>query len=286
MDFSNLPAFPMAANNPMYSPNSDAFPSPDEIDAYLTDAYPVPSDYAFNSYGSRHNSCFSRPTKPADTDMNWSAPVPNSYINTPSLVNTTSAVSKPPLNAWPNYNPSPLGCPADFQHTYTASDIPSGFASNPSPLPTPSSNGSPTSSSPIATHHPSPEDTSLKPPPPRKRGRPRLHRPVSDPSATTITANRVTRTQCMPHTEVERKYREKLNAELERLRRAVPMLPQCDGTDVGAVKPSKSMVLAVAIDYIKELERQRDAAVEEVERLGGKMRFARTSVRKREGRDV
>jgi len=90
----------------------------------------------------------------------------------------------------------------------------------------------------------------------------------------------------MPHTEVERKYREKLNAELERLRRAVPMLPQSDATDTGAVKPSKSMVLAVAIDYIKELERQRDAAVEEVERLGGKMRFGRAGVRKREDGDA
>lgn len=79
----------------------------------------------------------------------------------------------------------------------------------------------------------------------------------------------------MPHTEVERKYREKLNAELERLRKAVPMLPQSDSSESGGVKPSKSMVLAVAIDYIKELERQRDLAVEEVERLGGKVKFGR-----------
>ena len=90
----------------------------------------------------------------------------------------------------------------------------------------------------------------------------------------------------MPHTEVERKYREKLNAELERLRRAVPKLPQSDNVDTGAVKPSKSMVLAVAIDYINELERQRDAAVEEVERLGGKMRFGRVGFRKGENADV
>jgi hypothetical protein len=81
----------------------------------------------------------------------------------------------------------------------------------------------------------------------------------------------------MPHTEVERKYREKLNMELERLRRAVPILPQqSDAADVmGAAKPSKSMVLAVAIDYIRELERQRDEAIHEVERLGGKMRFGK-----------
>ncbi|CAN9288646.1 unnamed protein product [Alternaria alternata] len=269
MDFSNLPAFSMAASNPLYSPNSDAFPSPDEIDAYLTESYPALSGYGFNSYNNRSSSCFDRSITPGDSDLNWSASVPNSYINNPSLVTTTNAVSNPPQNAWSNYNPSPLSCPADFQHTYPESGFPGGFASNPSPLPTPPSHGSPTSPSPIATHHPSPEDTSLKPPPPRKRGRPRLHRPASEPSATTAAVNKITRTQCMPHTEVERKYREKLNAELERLRRAVPMLPQCDNGDTGAVKPSKSMVLAVAIDYIKELERQRDAAVEEVERLGG-----------------
>jgi hypothetical protein len=87
----------------------------------------------------------------------------------------------------------------------------------------------------------------------------------------------------MPHTEVERKYREKLNMELERLRRAVPILPQSDAADVtGAAKPSKGMVLAVAIDYIKELERERDAAVEEVERLGGKVRFGKVKERRRD----
>ncbi|RYN23448.1 hypothetical protein AA0113_g12220 [Alternaria arborescens] len=286
MDFSNLPAFSMAASNPLYSPNSDAFPSPDEIDAYLTESYPALSDYGFNSYNNRSSSCFDRSITPGDSDLNWSAPVPSSYINNPSLVTTTNAASNPPQNAWSNYNPSPLSCPADFQHTYPESGFPGGFASNPSPLPTPPSHGSPTSPSPIATHHPSPEDTSLKPPPPRKRGRPRLHRPASEPSATTAAVSKITRTQCMPHTEVERKYREKLNAELERLRRAVPMLPQCDNGDTGAVKPSKSMVLAVAIDYIKELERQRDAAVEEVERLGGKMRFGRTATKKRGNGDA
>jgi hypothetical protein len=41
-------------------------------------------------------------------------------------------------------------------------------------------------------------------------------------------------------------------------------------------------VLAVAIDYIKELERERDAAVEEVERLGGKVRFGKVKERRRD----
>ncbi|CAN9197417.1 unnamed protein product [Alternaria alternata] len=285
MDFSNLPAFPMAVN-PMYSPSSVAFPSPDEIDTYLTESYPAHSDHAFNSYDNRNGPCFNRSIPPADTDLNWSAPVPSSYINIPSLVNATNAAAKPPRNARPNYSSAPLSCSADLPHAYTPADFSGGFASDPTPLPTPPSYGSPTFPSPIATQHPSPEDTSLKPPPPRKRGRPRLHRPASEPSSTTTTANKIARTQCMPHTKVERKYREKLNAELERLRRAVPKLPQSDNVDTGAVKPSKSMVLAVAVDYINELERQRDAAVEEVERLGGKMRFGRVGFRKGENADV
>jgi hypothetical protein len=53
------------------------------------------------------------------------------------------------------------------------------------------------------------------------------------------------------------------------------MLPQSDASYLSAVKPSKSVVLAVAIDYIKELERQRDMAVEEVEKLDGKVKFGR-----------
>ncbi|KAF2675958.1 hypothetical protein K458DRAFT_253115, partial [Lentithecium fluviatile CBS 122367] len=65
----------------------------------------------------------------------------------------------------------------------------------------------------------------------------------------------------LPHNQVERKYRENLNAELERLRRAIPTLPQnaaVDGGAMGQPKPSKAMVLAGAIEYIKAIERERD----------------------------
>src|SRR3712207_8387256 len=41
----------------------------------------------------------------------------------------------------------------------------------------------------------------------------------------------------LPHNQVERKYREGLNAELERLRRAVPTLPQSD--EAGAMGQPK-----------------------------------------------
>jgi hypothetical protein len=74
----------------------------------------------------------------------------------------------------------------------------------------------------------------------------------------------------MPHNQVERKYREGLNSELERLRRAVPTLLQSvEGEVMGQPKPSKAIVLASAIDYIKKTEKERDMYREEGGRLRG-----------------
>jgi len=95
----------------------------------------------------------------------------------------------------------------------------------------------------------------------RKRGRPRT-RDMNAPSQDTG------RSACLPHKQVERKYREGLNMEFERLRRAVPTLPQGkDANVMGTSKPSKGMVLAAAIDYIGSVERERDAVRKEVEVL-------------------
>jgi hypothetical protein len=72
----------------------------------------------------------------------------------------------------------------------------------------------------------------------------------------------------LPHNQVERKYREGLNSELERLRRAVPTLPHSeDGGIMGQPKPSKAMVLSSAIDYIRSIEKERDALRAENETL-------------------
>lgn len=50
----------------------------------------------------------------------------------------------------------------------------------------------------------------------------------------------------------------------------MPTLLQSQKADViGAAKPSKAMVLAAAIEYIKTIERERDEALFEVQRLGG-----------------
>jgi hypothetical protein len=63
----------------------------------------------------------------------------------------------------------------------------------------------------------------------------------------------------IPHNMVERKYREGLNAQLKRLRRAVPALLQTsDGDGTGQPKLSKSMVIAAAIDHIEMVTQERD----------------------------
>lgn len=112
--------------------------------------------------------------------------------------------------------------------------------------------------------------------PPRKRGRPRLYRTPSVSAEEALQLRSPQRASCVPHKQIERKYREGLNMEFERLRRAVPTLPQCvEANVIGVTKPSKGMVLAAAIDYIERIERERDTALDEIERLGGTFRVSK-----------
>jgi hypothetical protein len=70
------------------------------------------------------------------------------------------------------------------------------------------------------------------------------------------------------HNKVERKYREGINSEMKRLQRAVPtMQPRAEKDDemLETFRPSKAMILTGAIDYIKKLECERDAALEELD---------------------
>jgi hypothetical protein len=90
----------------------------------------------------------------------------------------------------------------------------------------------------------------------KKRGRPKL-----DPIALSISdaSAEGQRTAPIPHNKVERKYREGLNAELERLRRAVPTLLQShNGSGIGQPKPSKSIVIAAAINHIGMVTQERN----------------------------
>ncbi|KAF2762247.1 hypothetical protein EJ05DRAFT_473167 [Pseudovirgaria hyperparasitica] len=95
----------------------------------------------------------------------------------------------------------------------------------------------------------------------RRRGRPRL--PSPDDENFDPTSSRPRRAR-LPHNQVERKYRQGLNAELDRLRLAIPILPQPSPEEgSSAPKPSKATVLASAIKYIQGLESERDLLKEE-----------------------
>jgi hypothetical protein len=110
-----------------------------------------------------------------------------------------------------------------------------------------------------STYAPSP--TNAMPAPPRKRGRPRTVRTGDDgPCDNHAKPSKPSKRQ--PHNQVERKYREGLNAELERLRLALPtlhkweMAASCGSS--GMPKASKAAVLAGAVAYIQDMERERD----------------------------
>jgi hypothetical protein len=75
----------------------------------------------------------------------------------------------------------------------------------------------------------------------------------------------------LPHNQVERKYRESLNTQLESLRRVVPSLQQnqrgCDGADIEDLptpsKPSKAVILASATAHIKNVEKEKKTLQDE-----------------------
>ena len=78
----------------------------------------------------------------------------------------------------------------------------------------------------------------------------------------------------LPHNQVERKYRESLNTQLDSLKRVVPSLQQnqgCDGADIEDLptpsKPSKAVILASATAYIKQMEKDKKSLADENELL-------------------
>jgi hypothetical protein len=112
---------------------------------------------------------------------------------------------------------------------------------------------------------------------PRKPRRPKIDRDHACTQSTlrntTSTSTTLRRPGRLPHKQIERKYRDGLNLEIERLRKAVPTLLQStDSGLTGVAKPSKGVVLAAAIRYILKVEQERDSAMDEIERLGGTFR--------------
>lgn len=75
--------------------------------------------------------------------------------------------------------------------------------------------------------------------------------------------------QRIPHTAVERRYRENLNAHLDKLRQTVPALAsrKGPGKEGEGVRPSKCEILSGAIDHIGAIDRENAALRNEVRAL-------------------
>ncbi|GIZ47822.1 hypothetical protein CKM354_001090300 [Cercospora kikuchii] len=78
----------------------------------------------------------------------------------------------------------------------------------------------------------------------------------------------------IPHTIIERRYRDNLNTQIETLRLSLPSLknayvcsPDVEDSALPPRLPSKAMIIATAATYIKELEQERQAAMEAVGNL-------------------
>lgn len=78
----------------------------------------------------------------------------------------------------------------------------------------------------------------------------------------------------IPHTIIERRYRDNLNTQIETLRLALPSLrnayvcsPDVEDSALPPRLPSKAMIIATAATYIKELEAERNGAIEAVNSL-------------------
>ncbi|KAF1817544.1 hypothetical protein P152DRAFT_386976 [Eremomyces bilateralis CBS 781.70] len=110
--------------------------------------------------------------------------------------------------------------------------------------------------------------------------------PVPSTQATSKSKKRV------PHNQVERKYRESLNTQLEALKNVVPslnpsriangLLP-CDAGDIEDLastnKPSKAVILASATSYIKQVEREKSKLAEENEKLKARIKALQALVK-------
>jgi hypothetical protein len=91
----------------------------------------------------------------------------------------------------------------------------------------------------------------------------------------------------LPHNQVERKYRESLNTQLESLRRVVPSLQQnqraLDGDDIEDLptpsKPSKAVILASATAYIKQMEKDKKSITDENQLLKARIKALQALVK-------
>lgn len=283
----NYPGYPNVAN-PDYSPPQEMLSYPDQFgSAYLADTYTTSPEYSLDSFFDQALTA---------GDMSSAFSKDQSQFNPPQLPNGISTSSTDPSHRTSSYSTSRH--PSDAAPFGKLEQLSFGFSFDPRsiepfetacfspntqvPSRTPSLCGDAPekASSPMSLtlsprnlkrESPSSPDSALEEPtskrPQRKRGRPRLDR-TETTSSTSSPSSKSQKTGRLPHNQVERKYREGLNAELERLRRAVPTLPQSDEAGaMGQPKPSKAMVLASAIEYIRKLEAENGALKVDNERL-------------------
>ncbi|KAF2192950.1 hypothetical protein K469DRAFT_795206 [Zopfia rhizophila CBS 207.26] len=271
-----------------YSPVNEEFFYPDAFDrGYIADSYTIRPDYSLDDWVDIDffDQTLNNVELPASL-----APKNHAVFNATSPA-AASAATNSNMSQWPTVNPEPFGRLGNCNDAFT-SDLPFGAINSDS---FESSSSSPQGSSPTlppcgdcpqqvpaspASSHSSLKrestDDGVEDEPAlkrvqRKRGRPRINRSETDATNyQTGNSPKSRPSRRLPHNQVERKYREGLNSELERLRRAVPTLPQRDSGDLtGSLRPSKTMVLASAIDYIKAIKAERDSLLEENEGLRG-----------------
>jgi hypothetical protein len=281
MDLDLSQSYPIIASAEC-SPSSEAFEYNDAYDKpYLIDSYTNLPDYSLDDY---INAEFFERSSTQQLPAGFTKRSQTGSISSSSAA--TSTAPRPNMDQWTTM--SPFGGAPSFDNAFP-SNLPFGTIDETfaptydsrvpySPTESVCENGSRPSftvSSPALTNNSlkreeSAEPAEDEPAPKRKRGRPRLNRSDSDGAGSNGESPKCRNNRRLPHNQVERKYREGLNAELERLRRAVPTLPQRDTGDLTAPpKPSKATVLASAIDYIKHIEAERDRLAEENERLRG-----------------
>ncbi|KAJ4400092.1 hypothetical protein N0V91_008973 [Didymella pomorum] len=283
----NFPGYPSVANLDR-SPPQEMLSYPDQFgSAYLADTYTTSPDYSLDSFFDQAlTSGDMSSTFPKDQSQFSPAQLPagiSTSSTDPSNRTGSYSTSRHPSDAAPfgkleqlsfgfSFNPrstEPFETACFFPNTQTPSRTPSLCGDAPEKTSSPTSfTLSPPS---LKREPPSSPDSALEDPTPkrpqRKRGRPRLDR-TETISSTSSPSSKSQKTGRLPHNQVERKYREGLNAELERLRRAVPTLPQSDEAGaMGQPKPSKAMVLASAIEYIRKLEAENSALKVDNDRL-------------------
>tara|TARA_R110002003_G_scaffold9_16_gene513 strand:- start:17818 stop:18729 length:912 start_codon:yes stop_codon:yes gene_type:complete len=269
--------------DPDSSPYSDTLAYHDNFEkTYSADAYTNLPDYSLSGLFDTDPVVGQSSTSTDTMSSNFSA---NRPFN-PTLPPTGISASEDQQDFQSTFYPAPFGQLSQYQSGYALDPTsfnsvePDMFSPLSQPSRTPSLCGdaqgqdlptSPRASPPRPVKRESTisvaslEDETTSNPPQRKRGRPRREQVDTGPQSSGSSPTKMAR---LPHNQVERKYREGLNAELERLRKAVPTLPQSeDGGGMGQPKPSKAMVLSGAIDYIKRIEKERDALLDEVDRL-------------------